>query len=248
MIDLALYDAPQVDWHQPPEPPAAGQVHLWYWTLDAADDDWQGWLDTQEAEHHARLATEQLKQHYVAAHGGLRKLLACYLGTTPNAVPIERGPHGKPHLEDAGLADLQLEFNLSHSAGHVVAAVSEQPVGIDIEVLRPVSNLRTLAGKHFTELELERLDALEGDGAPAYFFRTWTRKEAVAKLTGLGLTAAVDTLETGEQPAGGITLPGNWGTPLTECWLADLAAHTATRAALATAAEPSETMCFRIPQ
>lgn len=248
MIDLALYDASPVDWQNPPAPPSAGQVHLWYWTDQSADDDWPASLDAVETEQHAKLATAELQHHYVTAHGGLRKLLGNYLGLESKAVPLRRGEHGKPLLDAAGLAEVQLEFNLSHSANHVVAVVSQQPVGVDIEAIRPVSNLPTLAAKHFTELEVKRLEALDGDGAAAYFFKTWTRKEAVVKLTGLGLSAAVESLETGDQPATTVSLPADWDTSLGECWLADLAPHTATRAAVATTTEPSEARCFCFPR
>ena len=245
MIDLSLYDAECIDWHTRLAPPAAGQVHLWYWTDQQSEGDWLDWLDESESEHHAKLASEELRHRYLAAHGGVRRLLASYLGCEPRGVPLRRGLHGKPMIHGTQPDALPLEFNLSHTSGHVVAAVAGEPVGVDIEALRPVSNRTALAAKHFTRSELERLQSLAGDAAAGYFFRTWTRKEAAAKLTGLGLAAPVQQFSTGASPTGVVSLPRSWGTPITTCWLADVAAHSATRAAVACTAEPGSITCYR---
>lgn len=67
-----------------------------------------------------------------------------------------------------------LHFSLSHTAGAVLAGVSETPIGVDIERLRPVPR---------------RLAARLGFDAPEAFFREWTRREASVKRSGAGLPA-----------------------------------------------------------
>lgn len=80
---------------------------------------------------------------------------------------ITRAAGGKPYFPHAS----HIHFNLSHSHGAAVCALSSEPVGIDVEVLRTPP--RHLAA---------------GMDAEA-FFRLWTAKEASAKLLGLGIAA-----------------------------------------------------------
>lgn len=80
---------------------------------------------------------------------------------------IARAEGGKPYFPQYP----HIHFNLSHSRGAAVCALSGAPVGVDVEVLRPPP--RHLAA---------------GMGAQE-FFRLWTAKEASAKLLGRGIAA-----------------------------------------------------------
>ncbi len=99
------------------------------------------------------------------------------------AVP-ERKPGGQPYLSgDAAFV------SISHCDDRVVCAVSDEPVGIDIEKIRPI---RTgMAEKVCTEEELSYVSQDTGR-----FFEVWTAKEAYFKMLGTGITdlKAVNTL------------------------------------------------------
>lgn len=86
----------------------------------------------------------------------------CGLAELPE---IARAEGGKPYFPQYP----HIHFSLSHSRGAAVCALSGEPVGVDVEVLRAPP--RRLSG---------------GMDAEA-FFRLWTAKEATAKLLGLGL-------------------------------------------------------------
>ncbi|MEM1483560.1 4'-phosphopantetheinyl transferase superfamily protein [Oscillospiraceae bacterium PP1C4] len=104
-------------------------------------------------------------------------------------VRIARGAHGKPFLpEHSGL-----HFNLSHTSGAVVCALSGHPVGVDIERARPVRP--ALAARCFTQAEREY--AVD----EARFLEVWTRKEALLKRDGRGITVPLRELETTNHPA-----------------------------------------------
>jgi 4'-phosphopantetheinyl transferase len=61
--------------------------------------------------------------------------LAVYLDPEPEQIQLREGEHGKPHLADR---EEQLRFNLSHSGGLALVAVSgEFEVGVDLERVRP---------------------------------------------------------------------------------------------------------------
>ncbi len=98
------------------------------------------------------------------------------------------GEHGKPHLHPSSFnlhpSPLIPHFSLSHCREAVCCAISDSPVGIDIEsVSRKVSD--SLIRYSMTSEEAEGI-ALSIDKDRA-FLRLWTQKEAVAKLLGTGI-------------------------------------------------------------
>ena len=76
--------------------------------------------------------------------------------------PVDRGPGGKPFFPDFPA----VHWNLSHTAGAVLAGVSDRPLGVDIEHFRLV-----------TPRLMERLGADSAEEA----LRRWVRLEALAK-------------------------------------------------------------------
>ena len=52
----------------------------------------------------------------------------------PSSAPAYT-PHGKPYFPEHP----DVHFNLSHTAGAVLVGLSDRPVGVDIEHIRPVS-------------------------------------------------------------------------------------------------------------
>lgn len=241
MIELSLANATPVSADDMPAVPGEGELHLWRWTIDDLQDRWLEQLDANERARHQRLATPDLRQRFLASHGGQRQLLAGYLGCEPGDVVFNDEPKGKPFLPGR-----PFEFNLSHSGDESVLVIGKQPVGVDVERHRSVSNLRRLAGKHFTDNEQMDVIALDDDGALGYFLQIWTRKEAAVKVTGLGLGASVRMLELIAVTSDfcKFELPSQWNTDLEVCWLADLTMSTNSYGAVATAFEPSVVRCF----
>lgn len=92
---------------------------------------------------------------------------------------IARGERGKPYFP----SHPQIHFNLSHSGPLALCAVGEEPVGVDIEVLRPRSP--RLPQRALTPEELVWYDARGRRWED--FYTLWTRKESLVKYTGAGL-------------------------------------------------------------
>ena len=90
---------------------------------------------------------------------------------------------GKPYLKDWP----GVQFNLSHSGGWGVCAVSAAPVGVDVELCRPLK--QEVAKRFFTATEQGFL----ARRPPEEFFRLWTRKESFTKALGKGLTLPLDS-------------------------------------------------------
>ena len=81
----------------------------------------------------------------------------------------------------------ELHFNLSHSGNFALCALSDRPVGVDIEALRPRRD--GLAEYILSPTELEWYHA-QGSTTEA-LLTLWTRKEALCKYRGTGLTFPV---------------------------------------------------------
>ena len=104
---------------------------------------------------------------------------------------------GKPQFADnLGETDGFPFFNLSHSGHYVCCVVASEPVGIDIQQMRPLNSLR-VAERYFSEREKQALEACEDSRSrQELFYRIWVKKEACAKLTGegIGTEIGVDTM------------------------------------------------------
>ncbi len=102
-----------------------------------------------------------------------------------------KGKNEKPFLTDWP----RIHFNLSHSGSQAMCVVSSCEVGCDVEeinLVRAGQILRCLAPG-----EQEIVKKNEQD-----FFRIWTLKESILKVTGLGLSVRLDSFEVTLEPLG----------------------------------------------
>lgn len=105
------------------------------------------------------------------------------LSPLPN---LARGPHGKPFFPDLD----SLVFNLSHSGPFALCALSDSPVGVDIQIVR--SWRPGLPGRVCSDRELNWLE--QGPDRWERFCRLWTLKEALVKQRGTGLTRPISDI------------------------------------------------------
>jgi 4'-phosphopantetheinyl transferase len=185
----------------PAAAPGPAEVHVWLAPLAVAASDLSALaasLSADERERAGRYRFERDRRFFAAGRGILRRLLGAYLGLPPAAIAFTTGPHGKPRLISGGPGD-SLRFNLSHSGGLALIALARgREVGVDLERVRPIGDLPTLAGSCCSRTEARRLLALaEADRLPA-FFRTWTRKEAYLKARGDGLSLPPEHVEVAD--------------------------------------------------
>lgn len=165
-------------------------VDLWVWSTDGGEDEARRYDAILSADEIARANRFLNPAHGYAfriAHGRLRLLLGARCGMAPAALTFTAGAHGKPALEGAG----ELAFNLSHSGRLAALAIAEGcDLGCDIEEVREVKE--DIAERYFSADEVAQLRALPADRQNDAFFRCWTRKEAVVKALGDGLSMPLD--------------------------------------------------------
>ncbi len=165
-------------------------AHVWRINLDIPEAQRQNLLTTLSDDEVARANRFHFPQHrqrFIAGRGILRRILGGYLGIEPQQVLFDYQARGKPVLADA-LAKSGLCFNLSHSQDLALCAVNyHSQIGIDLEYIRPMSDLEALAKRFFLPREYDLVRSLSPEQQQEIFFRYWTCKEAYLKATGEGL-------------------------------------------------------------
>jgi 4'-phosphopantetheinyl transferase len=159
-------------------------VHIWRAALDEA-----GWpgperLPAAERERAASILREESRRRWIASRWALRRVLAEYLDEPASAIELEEGEGGKPRLRDGD----GIEFNLSHSAGLALVAMTEgREVGVDVELAEPGRDFVALADRALEPDAAAAVREAAPQRRPAVFYRAWTRHEARLKCLGVGL-------------------------------------------------------------
>lgn len=138
-------------------------------------------LQFSPADKQQRILRQRVKQNAdnMATGGALvRYMLWKYLHVPPEA-QIAYGEFGKPYLLDYP----EVHFNISHSGQYVACAVGSKPVGIDVQIITPYRP--DVAMRVCSTSELAQINASSNQAAE--FTKIWTKKEACAKRTGLGI-------------------------------------------------------------
>jgi len=126
------------------------------------------------------------KANFIRGRTVVRSAFAPILGCDPSDVPIRLTPDGKPFLDSAEVG-CELHFNMSHTDGFALFAISERPIGVDIEAADAKRDCDGLVRRFFTPGEREEYFALAEQRRPAAFLRGWTCKEALLKAIGSGV-------------------------------------------------------------
>lgn len=176
-----------------PQTFAAEEIHLWAWPLQPDGQDLSAHreiLDGRERERMQRFHFAADADRYAIVHANVRRILAPYLNRPAEKIAFRTGPFGKPELA----SDTSLKFSLSHSHTTALLAVdAELPLGVDVEDVKPLE--AEVAETHFSAAELSMLRGLQGDAWLTAFYRCWTRKEAVLKAEGVGLSRDLDSFD-----------------------------------------------------
>jgi 4'-phosphopantetheinyl transferase len=183
------------------EPHALGADEIHIWHADPAQTAFDGsalrnLLSADELARMMRFRFEDDRRNFLFGRGMLRILLASYLGASPAELLFAYSAHGKPGLATSSDG---LEFNLSHSNGTLLIAISQRrKIGVDIERIRHDIEINEIAGRFFSPAERQALDQMFDHSRPNAFFHCWTRKEAWLKARGDGLSfplSAFDVLD-----------------------------------------------------
>jgi 4'-phosphopantetheinyl transferase len=192
-------------------------------------------LAPDERERAGRMVVRTARELFVVGRGLLRVLVGRYLGVPAAEVRFSYSAFGRPWVPDPDSRPA-LQFSVSHSGTEIVMAFARTArIGIDIERIRTDADCDAIAARFFAPAERAALSSLALADRVDAFFACWTRKEAVLKAVGLGISGGLGRLEVTCRPDEGARVvrsdladvdPARWS-------LVDFESRPAYRSALA---------------
>ena len=167
-------------------------MDVWVVELGPAGGGSLAGLDSWERARADGYHSPAERARFIGAHRACRQIIGAVLARAPGDVVFSRAASGKP-----AIAGASLQFSLSRSAGLAVVAITAQPVGIDIERIRPGVWTPSFAAAQF--------GAAAAGATDEQLFELWTRREAWAKLTGAGVVG--ESFAGDRQPAHLLSVP-----------------------------------------
>lgn len=138
-------------------------------------------LTIAELKRSERYHFQQDRDRFIICRAFLKLLLSDHLDLDSNKIVIATDENKKPFLP----SHPKVFFNVSHTLEYGLIAISQYPVGIDVEYIdRKMNHLET-ASLLFKTNDLNILDS--SNDKIRLFFTYWTRKESIVKATGRGI-------------------------------------------------------------
>lgn len=155
-------------------------------------------LSPEELSRAKRFRDAALSNRYKLGRYFLRKVLAERAGCKAGDLRLLLGDQGKPYLP-GGPA-----FNMSDSKSLVVIGLANDGnLGVDIEHIVAHPDLEQIAQRYFSQDECTAMNGMSAEDKTRGFYRAWTRKEALVKAIGGGLTIPLDAFSVSLDEADG---------------------------------------------
>ncbi len=167
------------------------EVEVWWGRTRQVRDEFAEELDPLERQRLEAYVRDEDKARFLLGCTIVRRLLAARLSLPAASIRLDRtcpdcgNPHGKVRADG-------VELSVTHSGELVGVAVSDRPVGLDVEKVDPGIDVAGLAKVSLADQEIQSLEQYD-DKARA-FTQYWTRKEAVVKASGDGIRTDLRTV------------------------------------------------------
>lgn len=227
-----------------------GEVSLWLIDINqylSSLDELMSVLDDDERCRANRFKFEKDRNCFVISHGILRLLLGRYLDCLPQSIDFILNQYGKPSLS-AEQCSYPLYFNLSHSKEFALVAFTlDQPIGVDIEYMQNKMQADDIVERFFSEKEREEFFLLPDQEKLEGFYNAWTRKEALIKALGKGVSQSLKSFSVTLSPrkkARVISTGEEWGLS-SEWQLYDVTSEREYKSAVSWRGEEKRLRFFR---
>ena len=140
------------------------------------------YLNAAELQRAQKYHFEKDSNQFIICRTLLKFILAQHTGLHIDSINIEIDTNKKPYLS----SNKTICFNVSHAADFAIIAVSSHAVGVDLEYLNTNFDYSEILPSVFNSLEIKSVS--NADHQLYTFYKFWTRKEAIVKATGQGLS------------------------------------------------------------
>jgi 4'-phosphopantetheinyl transferase len=175
----------------------SGVCQVWWAGTSDVRPEHDVLLAPEDLQRRSRFVQEADRRRATAALAVLRTVLGNHLGWAPADLAIDRrcrvcgGDHGKPWLPAAP----DVHFSVSHSGSCVAVAIHRgAAVGVDVEKVERFEAAESLAEDVLAPEEQGELARYPAEERSFAFTTYWSRKEAVLKATGEGVTGSLAAL------------------------------------------------------
>lgn len=179
---------------------AKNTVHIWEIDLEifsSLELHVPAFLGDTEKDRAFQFRFQKDRDTFMVSRAALRILLGMYLDCSPTDLVFSYEKLGKPYLEHK----IPINFNVSHAGGKILLGFGlDHPLGVDIEKINFDFDAMEIAENYFYGEEITALQALPSSRIHEGFFSLWTRKEAVIKYDGKGLSLPLDSFSVALQP------------------------------------------------
>lgn len=136
-------------------------------------------LNFKEQQKAIRFRHARDKKNYVVGKHISRVILAGLLNIKPADLKFYKEDTGKPMVNG-------MHFNISHTSKYVFIAISNTDIGIDAEYMDTDFEYTDILNNCFSSEEIKFVK--ESETPRLRFYLLWTRKEALIKATGEGIS------------------------------------------------------------
>jgi len=166
------------------------EIHLWQvnpFKITEATllNNYKDLLTDDETKKQQRYKFTPDRHDALITRAFVRDLLSYYADIAPKDWRFDKGEKDKPEIVNP---PLPLRFNLSHTKGLIICAVTlTDDIGCDVENTTRSNDVLAIANRYFSAIETKELFSLSKEQQRHRFFDYWTLKESYIKAWGLGL-------------------------------------------------------------
>lgn len=172
-------------------------IHLWLTNPDTIDEKldlaYFSLLSAEEKQAQQRFVFKKDRRRYLVTRALVRTILSRYKRIAPADWAFTRNQYGCPRIADNVNPEAHIHFNLSHTQGMIVLAVTKaRAVGVDVENTQICDISIDIADRFFAPNEVKVLRGTQENYQKDRFFEYWTFKESYIKARGMGLSIPLD--------------------------------------------------------
>ena len=150
-------------------------------------------LSEMELARSAEIQVDIDRVNYISSRIILRKLLAEKLCQEPSQINLRTNVFGKLFVPST-----ELDFSLSRSGKNLMIGFSKcSKIGVDLETINTKKPLNPgILNGIFSVNEKQVYQTLDFKDQKTFFYDVWTKKEALLKALGIGISIPLNSIDT----------------------------------------------------